>query len=255
MFATIKTTLGARAQANHEKIGICDHFGKQHNQWLLNGCLWILSTHQSSRLACTHKWFHKSLPRQLVAINLPSWNGDSQVSFAELTLAMKRPLFLWFIDLTLVKILTNGEILHERFLNLTTAALLGMHKDVLRMQIVERLLLTFHWVYSRMELQSKFFVSMKYIANDSNFIISFCLLVTSGTADLSLTLYKKLWGKFLQIFKLFLEVTRKWPIYPFEPYLSVLSSFCSIWWVVSVPDFNQISLHLTTPPPAPTPLP
>ena len=32
MFATLKTTLGARAQANHEKIGICDHFGKQHNQ-------------------------------------------------------------------------------------------------------------------------------------------------------------------------------------------------------------------------------
>ena len=57
MFATLKTTLGARAQANHEKIGICDHFGKQHNQRLLNGCLWILSTHQSSRLACTHKSF------------------------------------------------------------------------------------------------------------------------------------------------------------------------------------------------------
>ena len=32
MFATLKTTLGARAQANHAKIGICDHFGKQHNQ-------------------------------------------------------------------------------------------------------------------------------------------------------------------------------------------------------------------------------
>ena len=126
MFTTLKTTLGARAQANHENIGICDHFGKQHNQWLLNGCLWILSTHQCSRLACTHKWFHKSLPRQLVTINLPSWNGDSQVSFAELTLAMKRPLFLWFIDLTLVKILTNGEILHERLLNLTTAALFGI---------------------------------------------------------------------------------------------------------------------------------
>ena len=60
------------------------------------------------------------------------------------------------------------------------------------MQIVEGLLLTFHSVYSRMELQSKFFVSMKYIANDSYFIISFCLLVTSGIADLSLTLYKKL---------------------------------------------------------------
>ena len=61
------------------------------------------------------------------------------------------------------------------------------------MQIVERLLLTFYCVYSWMELlQNKFFVSMKYIANDSNFIISFCLLVTSGIADLSLTLYKKL---------------------------------------------------------------
>ena len=32
MFATLKTTLGLRAQANHAKIGICDHFGKQHNQ-------------------------------------------------------------------------------------------------------------------------------------------------------------------------------------------------------------------------------
>lgn len=65
------------------------------------------------------------------------------------------------------------------------------------MQIVERWLLTFYAVYSWMELlQSKFFVSMKYIANDSNFIISLCLLVTSGIADLSLTLYKKLWGKF-----------------------------------------------------------
>lgn len=119
MFATLKTTLGERSQANHEKIGICDHFGKQHNQGLLNGCLWILSTHQSSRLACTPKWFHKSLPRQLVTISLPSWNVDSQ-----LTLALKRPFFLWFIDLTLVKILTNGEILHERLLNLTTAALM-----------------------------------------------------------------------------------------------------------------------------------
>ena len=32
MFATLKTTLGATAQANHEKIGIFDHVGKQHNQ-------------------------------------------------------------------------------------------------------------------------------------------------------------------------------------------------------------------------------
>ena len=95
------------------------------------------------------------------------------------------------------------------------------------------------------------FVSVKYIASDSNFIISFCLLVASGIADFSLTLYKKLWGKFLQISKLFLEVTRKRRIYPFEPCLSLLSSFC--WWVVSVPDFEHISLHRSPPslPPPP----
>ena len=140
------------------------------------------------------------------------------------------------MDLTLNKILTNGVIPHERLLNLTTAALLGI-----KMFWGCKLLKGCYWLFIECILGWSCcranFLSLWNIYRMIVILLSpsvFWLL--QGLLIFLLHCIRNSEVSFSN--KLFLEVTRKWPINPFELCFSVLiffllnlmSSFCSWLW-------------------------